>query len=298
MKIFDCFMYSDENMLLDIRMNTLAQFVDKYVIVEARYTHDGKPKKLNFDIKNFSKFKDKIEYVIVNKQPPNLMVEKKDDPSSLITEKKIINSIRRDNYQRNQILSGLNEATDEDLIIISDLDEIPNLLKLNRSKIKNEVYFFKQKMFYYKLNLYYENYFWFGSRATKKKNLKSPQWIRNLKSKKYSFWRIDTFFSEKKHQNINFIDNGGWHFTCIKTPEEIEKKLLSFAHHIDFENAKLSIDHLKDKIKNKIVLYDHSLDKKQEDKWNSKKKLKKISMDELPDYINNNKNKYIQWLEN
>ena len=297
MKIFDCFMYSDENMLLDLRLNILAQFVDKYVIVEAKYTHDGKPKKLNFNIKNFPKFKDKIEYIVVDKQPSDIVFEKKEDALSLVEEKKIINSIRRDNYQRNQISSGLNKASDEDLIIISDLDEIPNLVNLNTSKIKNDVYFFKQKMFYYKFNLYYENYFWFGSRATKKKNLKSPQWIRNLKSKRYPFWRIDTFFSKKKNRNINFIDNGGWHFTCIKTPEEIEKKLLSFAHHVDYENAKISIDDLKEKIKNKIVLYDHSLDKKQENKWDSKKKLKKISMEELPDYINNNKNVFNEWLE-
>ena len=290
-------MYSDENMLLDLRLNILAQFVDKYVVVEAKYTHDGKPKKLNFNIKNFPKFKDKIEYIVVDKQPPDIIFEKKEDALSLVAEKKIINSIRRDNYQRNQISSGLNKANDEDLIIISDLDEIPNLVNLNTSKIKNDVYFFKQKMFYYKFNLYYENYFWFGSRATKKKNLKSPQWIRNLKSKRYPFWRIDTFFSKKKNRNINFIDNGGWHFTCIKTPEEIEKKLLSFAHHVDYENAKISIDDLKEKIKNKIVLYDHSLDKKQENKWDSKKKLKKISMEELPDYINNNKNVFNEWLE-
>ena len=191
-------MYSDENMLLDLRLNILNEFIDKFVIVEAQYTHDGKTKKLNFDIKNFLKFKDKIEYVIVDMQPPDLINEGKEDDLDLISEKKIINSIRRDNFQRNQISSGLKKANDEDLIIISDLDEIPNLKNLNFSKIKNNLYFFMQKMFYYKFNLYYENYIWFGSRATKKKNLKSPQWLRNIKSTKYPFWRVDTFFNKKK----------------------------------------------------------------------------------------------------
>ena len=297
MKIYDCFMYSDENMLLDLRLNILNEFIDKFVIVEAQYTHDGKTKKLNFDIKNFLKFKDKIEYVIVDRQPPDLINEGKEDDLDLISEKKIINSIRRDNFQRNQISSGLKKANDEDLIIISDLDEIPNLKNLNFSKIKNDLYFFMQKMFYYKFNLYYENYIWFGSRATKKKNLKSPQWLRNIKSTKYPFWRVDTFFNKKKSRCIEFINNGGWHFTCIKSPKEIEKKLLSFAHHIDFENAKITVDDLQEKIKNKIVLYDHDLDKKQENKWNSKKKLSKISMNELPSYINKNKNNYVDWLE-
>ena len=297
MKIFDCFMYSDENMLLDLRMNILAKFVDKFVIVEAKYTHDGKPKKLNFDIKNFSKFKDKINYIVVEKQPPNILTENKEDNKNLISEKKIINSIRRDNYQRNQIMSGLDKAKDDDCILISDLDEIPNLKNFDVSKIKNKLYFFKQKMFYYKFNLYYENYVWFGTRASKKKNLKSPQWLRNIKSKKYSFWRFDTFFSKKKQSNIEFVNNGGWHFTCIKTASEIEKKLLSFAHHVDFENAKLSIDKLKEKIENKLVLYDHSLDKKNENKWDSKKKLTKISTTDLPEYLNNNKIFYDEWLE-
>ena len=104
-------MYSDENMLLDLRLNILNEFIDKFVIVEAQYTHDGKTKKLNFDIKNFLKFKDKIEYVIVDMQPPDLINEGKEDDLDLISEKKIINSIRRDNFQRNQISSGLKKQT-------------------------------------------------------------------------------------------------------------------------------------------------------------------------------------------
>ena len=130
--------------------------------------------------------------------------------------KKIINSIMRDNFQREQLIEGLKDLDGEDLIILSDLDEIPNLNNLDLNGINNEIVIFKQKMFYYKFNLLYENFEWFGSKAIKRKNFISPQWLRNIKSKKYPLWRFDTFFS-KKNTNIKFIENGGWHFTCIKT---------------------------------------------------------------------------------
>ena len=90
---------------------------------------------------------------------------------------------------------------------------------------------FEQKMFYYKFNLFYSDFIWQGTKATKKKNFLSPQWLRNIKGKKYPKWRIDTFFSKKKYSNLLYVKNGGWHFTCLRTPEELEKKLLNFAHH-------------------------------------------------------------------
>ena len=72
MNIYDCFMYFDEDLLLDLRLNTLNKFVKKFV-TEATYTHNGSKKKLNFNINNFKQFKDKIEYIIVDKQPNNIL---------------------------------------------------------------------------------------------------------------------------------------------------------------------------------------------------------------------------------
>ena len=72
MNIYDCFMYFDEDMLLDLRLNVLNDHVKKFIISEATYTHNGSPKKLNFDINKFRKFKDKIEYIIVDKQPSSI----------------------------------------------------------------------------------------------------------------------------------------------------------------------------------------------------------------------------------
>ena len=72
MKLIDCFMYFDDNLVLDIRLNTLNKYVDKFVIAEATLDHAGNSKKLNFDIKNFVKFKDKINYIVVEDIPKNV----------------------------------------------------------------------------------------------------------------------------------------------------------------------------------------------------------------------------------
>ena len=162
-------MYSDEEMLLDIRLNSLDKFVDRFVIAEASYYHNGEPKKLNFNINNFLKFKDKIDYIVVNQQPPNVLKLETDKNQNLKEEDKIKNSILRDNFQREQLSIGINNLSSEDWVIISDLDEIPNLNKLNFNSFNNEILIFKQKMYYYKLNLYYKNFTWFGSKAIKKK---------------------------------------------------------------------------------------------------------------------------------
>ena len=145
----------------------------------------------------------------------------------------------RDYYQRECLSEGLKEAKDDDLILISDLDEIPNLESVNLDNIKNNILIFEQKIFYYKLNLIYDNFLWQGTRAIKNKNFLSPQWLRNIKGKNYPKWRVDTFFSKKKYSNLMFVKNGGWHFTCLRTPEQLEKKLLNYAHHYEFEESGL-----------------------------------------------------------
>ena len=129
-----------------------------------------------------------------------------------------------------------------------------------------------------------------------KKNFISPQWLRNIKGKKYPSWRIDTFFSKKKYSNLLFINDGGWHFTCLRTPEELEKKLLNFAHHYEYEESGLKLDDIKKLILEKRVMYDHTVDQKGY-KWSGKSILKKIDLDYLPSYISSNKKKYSDWLD-
>ena len=296
MNIYDCFMYYDEDLLLDIRLNELNKYVNKFIITEATYTHNGSKKKLNFDLQNFKKFKDKIEYIVVDQQPPDIRELNETDSVKIIEEKLILNGMARDYFQRENIKKGLKNLNNDDLVIVSDLDEIPNLKNLNFDEVKNNIVIFQQKMFYYKLNLLYEEFIWSGSKAVKFKNFISPQWLRNIKSKKYSPWRFDTLFSKKKYSNLLYVENGGWHFTCIRSPEDLEKKLLNFAHHYEFEQSGLKIHDIKKLIEEKRVMYDHNVDQKGY-KWSGKSILKKININNLPDYVKANTNKLSKWLD-
>ena len=296
MKIYDCFMFFDEDMLLDLRLNIMDKYVDKFVITEATYTHSGRPKKLIFDINKFSKFKDKIIYNVVDKQPTNIEEINNSDDINSKGRKLIHNSIKRENYQRDEANKFLKDAQSEDIVIINDVDEIPNLEKINFNNINNKIIIFKQKIFYYKFNLLYENLTWHGSRACKKKFFKSPQWLRNAKYKKYPLWRLDIILSNKKYNNIRYVEDGGWHFTNIKTPENLEKKFLNFLHHQDFEASGLKLKNIKEMVENKKIIYDLNVDQK-DYKWKGTKSLNKVPLSFMPNYLSSNYEKYSNWLE-
>ena len=298
MKIYDCFQFLDEEMLLDLRLNIMDKYVDKFVITEATYTHNGKPKKLNFDIKKYQKFKNKIIYIVVDNQPPTLfeIFDKDNNKHDRRGQKLVLNGYKRDNYQREMAHSALKNIEPEDWIIINDIDEMPNLENINFKEIKNKIIIFKQQVFYYKFNLLYSNVYWHGSKACKKRDFISPQWLRNLRHKKYPFWRLDIIFSKKKYNNIMQIDNGGWHFTNIKSAEDINKKLLNYTHHYEYEQSGLGIDDLKKKILEKKIVYDLAADQR-ESKWESEKSLTKIDLKNMPKYLRENYKKYSNWLE-
>ena len=196
MKIYDCFIYFDEELLLDIRFNILNKFVDKFVIVESLYSHSGEKREPSFDLKKFKKFEKKIIYILLKDNPNNLIEIKNNDPYE--NEKKILNGNYREFFQRNAIQKGLKEADNEDLIIISDVDEIPNLEKIKFEQVKNSPFFFNQIFCCYKLNLF-STMKWHGSRMIKKKNLISPQWLRDIKDRNYPKWRIDILIFQKKN---------------------------------------------------------------------------------------------------
>jgi len=298
MKIYDCFQFFDEEMLLDLRLNILNEYVDKFIITEATYMHNGKPKKLNFDINKYSKFKDKIIYIIVNKEPPGLFKINEKDINIEDTkgQKLVLNGYKRDNFQREMAHSALKNIDENDWIIINDIDEIPNLKNINFNLTKKKLIIFKQNIYYYKFNLQYPNISWFGSRACKRKYFLSPQWLRNTKHKKYPLWRIDIAFSKRKYNNIHYVNDGGWHFTNIKTADEIAKKLLNYTHHYEFEQSGLQVKDLQKKIEDKKIIYDHSADQKKF-KWGSDKKLSKVNLSLMPDYLIKNYKKYTSWLE-
>ena len=189
-------MYFDEDMLLDIRLNILDSHVDKFVIAEATKTHSGKEKNLNFDIKKFSKFKNKIEYLVVDDLPVDVGKFKKDWAASHI----------RDQFQRNALHRGYKNYDENDLIMISDLDEIPDPKKIKKFDIKNKYGCFMQKNFHQKINLLnttIEN--WAGTKICQKKYLKSPQWLRNIKTKKNLFGNFINLNSLKLYGTVDGI---------------------------------------------------------------------------------------------
>ena len=139
--IYDCVTYFDEDLILDLRFNILNKYIDKFV-VESDIDHAGNKKKLNVNIDNFGKFKDKIIYYVVKDMPIKVGNFKKNWSPNFI----------RENFQRNAIQNCIENCNEKDLILVSDADEIPNLENLNNIEIKRFA-LFKQISFLYKLNL-------------------------------------------------------------------------------------------------------------------------------------------------
>ena len=285
-------MYFDEEIVLDLRLNSLNHYVDYFVIVESTFTHKGEERDLKFNHKKFEKFKDKIIYLVNDKQPKEVeQIDSINDDGTYIT-----NAVLRENGQRNFISSGLTMAQQDDLILISDVDEIPNLENIKLSDLKKKIILFRQNMFYYKFNLISPGISWIGTKACKKKDLISPQWLRNIKDKKYLFFRMDTFFSKKKYISVQFIENGGWHFSNIKTAKEIEYKLKSYLHHREFDVNPLSSNEIESIIKNKKAIYDLNVDKRGK-KFGNGNQLKEFPLSKLPTYLQNNLEKYKFWID-
>jgi beta-1,4-mannosyl-glycoprotein beta-1,4-N-acetylglucosaminyltransferase len=264
MAIYDCFQYFNEDHVVDLRLNILDKYVDFFVISESTKNHQGETKKLNFDINKFKKFKDKIVYIIADPEE-NLLKDKHKFGHSIIEQ-----------HQRNYLINGLSKARENDLILISDSDEIPNLEKL--SVIKKKYFAFSQKAFCYKLNLLNpEEDNWIGTRGCKFKYLKSPQKLRFKKFKHYPLWRIDKI-------NLQIINNGGWHFSSLMTPEKISEKIKSFSHSEDNTKENTEINSIQKKIK----LWIHPT---------RNYKLKKIELDDsFPEYILKNISNFDQWI--
>ena len=266
-KIYDCFMFNNENDLLNIRLNILNKYVDYFVIIESAETHSGLKKKLFFDVEKFPEFKNKIIYGIIEKFPHNLSAWEKE------------------NYQRNFISKFLKEAEDDDYILISDLDEIPNLNNVNFKNFREKIIVFQQRLFFYKLNIGELTPSWHGSKCIKKKYLKNPQWLRNLKTyKRYKFYRLDKiFFSKTYEHDFVIIKNAGWHFTWLGDINFIKSKLNSFAH-TELNTLKVN----NDDFINRCIKEMKPIEQKQ------KLELKKLSLRKefIPEYILKNLEKY------
>ena len=260
MNIFDCFMYNNEEMILDLRLHHLNKYVKKFIIVESKYTHQGNLKKKFLNLKNFQKYLDKIEYYLIDEFPKKL------------------SNWERENYQRNFLINPIKNLNEEDYVMISDLDEIPNLRNLKNIE-KSKYTVFEQVNYSFKFNLKnitFPN--WYGTRLCKKKYLRSPQWLRNQKIKTYSFLK---FYKIK----WNIISEGGWHFSYIMNPYEISEKIKAFGH-AEYNLEKFTdIKKIQNKINQGVDLFDRN------------QKYQKIQLDSsFPKVIFENKNKFNDWI--
>jgi beta-1,4-mannosyl-glycoprotein beta-1,4-N-acetylglucosaminyltransferase len=260
MKIYDCFPFFNELELLEIRLNTLYNMVDYFVISECTHTFTGKEKELYFknNFSKFNKFKDKIIYSIVDDSPPEY------------------STAAREIFQKNSILNPLKECNDEDIIMISDIDEIPNpkiLSNVIKNVTKDNLQILMQNFYYYYLNNYIEeDYFgntsWHGTRVS-------------------SFWLFKQLnVNNIRNQQLTGINpikilNGGWHFSFLGGKEKIIEKLNAYAHQ------EYNTDKVRSNIENNMECLDQDL-------FFRKMKAKTVNIDDsYPDYLLQNIDKYI-----
>ena len=290
MKIIDTTTFFEENMIMDIRFNILEPYVDKFIVCESLFTHSGKSKNVNFKINDYPKFKDKIIHIILEKEPENLIVKE-----NLTAQEKRLNSINRIRAQRNYIKNYLNEFSLEDYIIHSDNDEIPNLEKFNLKLNSKKFVIFNQKIFYYKLNLSLPDLNWYGSKACKLKHLKSIDYLRSIKNREYSYLRVDTLFSDYKQNSVEIVNDGGWHFSNLKTIESLENKYLNDENHAEYEIQNNSLEKIKDNVRRQIVPYNYKAKKDSINRFDETK-LTKVDIEGLPKYIKKNIIKFKEWV--
>ena len=228
--------------------------MDYFVVCESKFDHKGKPKPINFSLIDH-KFKNKIRHIIIDEQFPNLQ-----------------NGWFAEEYQREKIFEALDDASDEDYILYSDSDEIPNPKKLENIQLKKKFGIFSQNFYVYKINIFNQHETpWDGTRICKKKFLKSFTFLRKKILKKNitkPFWKLGI------EKNIEIIENGGWHFNNLYNLEKIKKKIMTFPHTEYNVDEFTNLDKIKKRIDNLEDLFDRGY------------KFEKVSLnDTYPEYI-------------
>ena len=264
-RVVDCVTFFDNNFMFQLRYKILEKYVDYFIVCESKYDHTGKKKNKKFIFKKSFK-KDKIKYFYLKKPFP-----------------KKNNRWQNQAFQREYLLKCTEFLLPNDYIFFSDPDEIVNPKFLMNFSLKKKYGIFLHKCFNYKFNLFNPNETpWEGTRVAKKKDLKSIDFLRQkvlIKNLEYSFFRFD------KEKNIEVFKNAGWHFNNIMSPKNISIKLKTFAH-IEFSSKKFtSLRIIKDKIKNKVDLFNRGY------------KYQKVKLDNnFPKYIVKNKQKFKKFI--
>ena len=264
-KIYDCITFFDENLLVNSRFEILKDVVDYFVICESKYDHKGNKKKINFQLYN-EKLKDKVRHIIIEENFPNSE-----------------DGWKCESYQREKIYEGISDSLENDYIMYSDSDEIPNPNIIKNINLKKKYGIFLQQFFIYKINIFnkYESP-WEGTRICKRKNLKSINFLRKKilsKNIKKSFWKFNI------EKSIEIYEDGGWHFNNMYDVSTISKKL-KVSPHKEFSGDQFSnINTIEEKINNLNDLYDRG----------HKYEKKKINLS-YPEYILNNLDKFKDYI--
>jgi beta-1,4-mannosyl-glycoprotein beta-1,4-N-acetylglucosaminyltransferase len=239
MKIIDCFIFYNELELLTYRLNLLNNVVDYFVIVESRHTFTGREKKLYFDENKelFVNFKEKIIHIIVEDFPykyPNINFNNKEQ-------------WKNEYFQRDAISRGIDSIhmlNDDDLIIISDLDEIPDpstMECIKRGDIRVELSKFEMDFYYYNLNTKFSDK-WYLSKIISYKVFKEN-------NKKCSYFRgLDGVI----------IKNGGWHLSYFGDSTFIQNKIFNFSHQELNNDNFTNIAKIEERVKKSGDLYDRN----------------------------------------
>lgn len=236
MKVFDTFLFFNEIELLELRLEVLSDVVDYFVITEARKTFSGKAKPLYYELnkKRYSKFKDRIIHNVIDNTPddfrsfvaPNQYYTSREmryaHKSHGTPLSKLSIDFQREVYQRDSIINGLlARAQPDDLILISDLDEIPNpeaVRKVIKTFRQGEIYSFCQKWFMYYLNVRCENE-WYGTRLCN---------FSTLKGKSIDLMRYH--LENRSEQPGPVIEEGGWHFSFLGGEKRVREKLAAYSY--------------------------------------------------------------------
>lgn len=248
--IYDCFIFYNELLMLDFRLNQLSDYVDKFVIVEANRTFTGKPKKLFFkeNIDQFSDFADRIEHIVVSDLPKHLQ-----NPWILET------------HQRNAMLRGLNSASENDIIFMSDVDEIPDIEHILSHDLQGNIYRLNQLFFYYFFNLNVGHFD--RSFVSLHKNLRlTPQEARTI-------------------HFLPVIEKAGWHFSYLMSAEGIRNKIRSFSHQELNTETFTDIAHIERAIQSQTDLFNR----------NARMNVMELN-DKFPKYLVQNTEKYQEFI--
>jgi len=261
--IYDCFLYYDEDLLLEMRLNTLEHVVDRFVIVESLYTFTGKKReKLHFDIEKFSRFRDKIIYV-VNDAVPTFHQQAFKSNSSIVNAGET-DPWENETIARNTIMRGLTDAQDDDIIIVSDVDEIPLPQAIEQFSHRHLCTTLHQQYFNFKFNVRVLNDDNTPRCATLAKMVTyktlcqffdgQPELLRNVKRRGTPI-RENWFRWKWLNYRTRVIEQGGWHFSWVMSDERISEKMSCISHtehdRPEFNNP----DHIRRCVENNIDIW-------------------------------------------